>query len=232
MNRQIKESGANHETLAQQAADSIIEMIRKEGLQPGDKLPTEPELAARLGIGRNTTREAVRILMSRNILTVRQGSGTYLSDKKGVSDDPLGFSMMGDEQKLTQDLLEVRLILEPSIAELAAQNADEEDISKLQEILEEMEQTIRDKGDFHDADARFHVCLAQCTHNLVMVNLIPVITHGVRNFAESAPAEYELTLLTHRRIFEAVRSRRGHDAREAMYYHLLYNQARYLAGEE
>ena len=82
------------QTLGEKTAQMLLEMIQKEGFGPGDKLPTEAELVESLGVGRNTVREALRILMSRNIVTIRQGSGTFISEKKGVVDDPLGFSCL------------------------------------------------------------------------------------------------------------------------------------------
>ena len=115
------------QTLGEITAQKLVRMIQEKGYVPGDKLPTEMELSEVLGVGRNTVREALRILMSRNIVTVRQGSGTFVSEKNGIPDDPLGFTMMEDTGKLTRDLLQVRVILEPPIAALAAQNATEED---------------------------------------------------------------------------------------------------------
>ena len=109
------------QTLGEIAAQKLLGMIQDKGYTAGDKLPTEAELVERLGVGRNTVREALRILMSRNIVTIRQGSGTFISDKNGVADDPLGFSMIEDRRKLTEDLIQIRVMLEPPIAALAAQ---------------------------------------------------------------------------------------------------------------
>ena len=92
------------QTLAEKTAQNLLEMIQEKGYGAGDKLPTEAELVETLGVGRNTVREALRILMSRNIVTIRQGSGTFISDKNGVADDPLGFFMMDDRRQLTEDL--------------------------------------------------------------------------------------------------------------------------------
>ena len=166
--------------------------------------------------------------MSRNIVTVRQGSGTFVSDKNGIPDDPLGFSMADDTRKLTRDLLQVRLILEPPIAALAAQNAEPEDIARLEAILLEVEALIRSRRDYAEMDSRFHAQIAACSHNAVMSNLVPVITDGVRVFASAVrETEYDQTLASHRAIFEAIRDRRALDAGQAMYYHLMYNQNRY-----
>ena len=127
------------QTLGEKTAQNLLEMIQQKEYAPGDKLPTEAELVETLGVGRNTVREALRILMSRNIVTIRQGSGTFISEKNGVADDPLGFFMMDDRRQLTEDLIQARLILEPALAALAAQNGSEKEIKDLERILEELE---------------------------------------------------------------------------------------------
>lgn len=104
--------------------------------------------------------------------------------------------MMDDRRQLTEDLLQARLILEPALAALAAQNGSEEEIKELEYILKELEGLIRDKKDYSEKDSQFHAQIATCSHNRVMTNLIPVITEGVRVFADSVEeTEYEQTLL-------------------------------------
>ena len=115
--------GTQTKTLAEQVADGIMNLIQETPYKAGDKLPTEKELCERTGAGRNTVREALKILASRNVLEIRQGAGTFVSEKQGIPDDPLGFSMVNDHVKLTKDLLQVRIMLEPQIAALAAQCA-------------------------------------------------------------------------------------------------------------
>lgn len=215
-------------TLAEIASQKLMNMIQEKSYGPGDKLPTEAELSEVLGVGRNTVREALRILMSRNIVTIRQGSGTFISEKNGVADDPLGFFMIEDRRKLTEDLIQVRVMLEPPIAALAAQNASEEDIRSLEEILLELEEVMGRREDYAETDSRFHVRIAQCSGNLVMTNLIPVITGGVEVFAGAVrETEYDQTLLSHRRIYEAIRDRKPVEAQQAMYFHLMYNENRF-----
>lgn len=216
------------QTLGGMAAQKLLEMIRDKGYRSGDRLPTEGELSVFLGVGRNTVREALRILMSRNIVTVRQGSGTFLSDKNGVADDPLGFTMIEDRRKLTEDLIQVRVMLEPPIAALAAQNATPEDILALEAMLGELERSMEDGGDYSEKDSRFHAMIGRCSHNLVMGNLMPVITDGILVFAGAVrETEYEITREAHRRIFEAIRDRRPVDAQQAMYFHLMFNDVRF-----
>jgi len=213
------------QTLAEIAAQKLLQIIQEEGYTAGDKMPTEAELSEVLGVGRNTVREALRILMSRNIVTIRQG---FLSDKNGVADDPLGFTMIEDRRKLTEDLIQIRVMLEPPIAALAAQNADQEDILCLEQILQELEKKMEDREDYSEKDSQFHAQIANCSHNLVIANLVPVITDGVRVFAGSVrETEYAQTLLSHRRIYEAIRDRKPVEAQQAMYFHLMYNDNRY-----
>ena len=217
------------QTLGEITAQKLVRMIQEKGYVPGDKLPTEMELSEVLGVGRNTGREALRILMSRNIVTIRQGSGTFVSEKNGIPDDPLGFTMMEDTGKLTRDLLQVRVILEPPIAALAAQNATEEDLARLEQILDEVEALVRERKDYAEKDSQFHAQIAACSHNTVMSNLVPVITDGVRVFASAVrETEYDQTLVSHRAIFEAIRDKKAVEAQQAMYFHLMYNQNRYL----
>ena len=220
--------GTQTKTLAEQVADGIMNLIQETPYKAGDKLPTEKELCESTGAGRNTVREALKILASRNVLEIRQGAGTFVSEKQGIPDDPLGFSMVNDHVKLTRDLLQVRIMLEPQIAALAAQCAKEHEIKELEEILEEMEAAMKKREDYSELDTKFHTKIAQCTHNIVMENLLPVIGKGVAVFArEVAQTEYDRTWISHRKIFCYIRDHKPFEAEMEIQYHLLYNTSRY-----
>ena len=220
--------GTQTKTLAEQVADGIMNLIQETPYKAGDKLPTEKELCESTGAGRNTVREALKILASRNVLEIRQGAGTFVSEKQGIPDDPLGFSMVNDHVKLTRDLLQVRIMLEPQIAALAAQCAKEHEIKELEEILEELEAAMKKREDYSELDTKFHTKIAQCTHNIVMENLLPVIGKGVAVFArEVAQTEYDRTWISHRKIFCYIRDHKPFEAEMEMQYHLLYNTSRY-----
>lgn len=220
--------GTQTKTLAEQVADGIMNLIQETPYKAGDKLPTEKELCESTGAGRNTVREALKILASRNVLEIRQGAGTFVSEKQGIPDDPLGFSMVNDHVKLTRDLLQVRIMLEPQIAALAAQCAKEHEIRELEDILEEMEAAMKKREDYSELDTKFHTKIAQCTHNIVMENLLPVIGKGVAVFAkEVAQTEYDRTWISHRKIFCYIRDHKPFEAEMEMQYHLLYNTSRY-----
>lgn len=220
-------------TLSEQLADDIMKIIQEGAYRPGDKLPTEKELCGRLGAGRNTVREALKLLASRNVVVIRQGSGTFISEKQGVADDPFGFSMISDRKKLIKDILQARAIIEPPAAALAAQCASAKEIADLKAVLEEMEETMKKRRDYSALDMKFHTKIAECTHNLVMENLIPVIGNGVMVFAkEVGRTEYRQTSISHRKIFEYIANRQPFEAEMEMRYHILFNNNRFLNEQE
>jgi DNA-binding FadR family transcriptional regulator len=216
-------------TLGEQTAENLFNLIKQKGYSTGEKLPNEYELSSLLGVSRNTVREAIRMLASRNIVNIRQGAGTFMSQKQGVPDDPLGFSLVDDRRKLTADLLQIRCIIEPQIASLAAQNATPHDIENLDVACREVEKLIRNHQDFSKKDVGYHACIANCSHNNVMSKLIPVIHAGVTVFSRvMGEQEFDQTLKAHRKIFEAIHARKAVDAQQAMMFHLLYNQNRFF----
>lgn len=220
------------ETLSEKTAERIIALIRDSSYAPGDRLPTEAQLVELTGAGRNTVREALRMLASRNVLVIRQGSGCFLSARPGVTDDPLGLALAKDPRQLTRDLLQLRIIIEPEIAALAAQNATAQDVEELEALLAQLRELVRTGSDFAANDQQFHTKLAECTHNQVMSRLLPVIAEGVHTFSDTVrEPETVYTIKSHTEVVEAVRGHRPSDAREAMLYHLLYNKRRFCSEE-
>ena len=102
--------------LGDRIEDGLMRYILEEPVEVGQKIPNEFELAQRFGAGRSTIREAVKGLVSRGILEVRRGSGTYVISTNSIEADPLGFGRIEDKYKLALDLFEVRLMIEPEIA--------------------------------------------------------------------------------------------------------------------
>ena len=107
--------------LGEQIEQELMNYILQEPVEIGQRIPNEFDLAERVGVGRSTIREAVRGLVSKGILEVRRGSGTYVISTRSLDDDPLGLSRLQDKYKLALELFDVRLMLEPEIASLAAE---------------------------------------------------------------------------------------------------------------
>ena len=168
-------------------ADAVVSRLQQQlslGVyQPGDKLPSEPELMTQFGVGRSTIREAVRILSNTGLLSVRQGSGTIVQSQSGIA-EPL-------QQRLRRadagDLDEVRQLLELKIAEKAALNRSKKDIAKMKALLEKREAAAR-AGDVEtaiDIDIRFHIAIAVAAANDILADLYRTFATQVsRHFHE------------------------------------------------
>ena len=155
------------EKLSDRLADEILRYISENDLEQGDKLPNEAELMEILGAGRSSVREAMKTLASRNVVVIKQGSGTYVNDPSGVVDDPLGFAFVEDKRRLAIDILELRLILEPEIASLAAERASEGDVETIR-LLQRQIEALQNQGDpARDKDAEFHEGKISEEHRLI-----------------------------------------------------------------
>lgn len=216
---------SDERNLPQKISEDIISFILNEHLQPGDKLPNEAHLAKELNIGRSSLREAMKLLASHNIVTIRQGSGTYVASSPGVVDDPLGFTFIPDKKKLVQDLLEVRFLLEPAIAAMSATYADDNDIEKIVSLCDEVEELLKQKKDHTQKDIEFHTAIAMGSKNLIIPRLIPIINSSIPLFVETTGNVLKVeTIETHREIATAIAQHNAIKAQDAMTMHLMYNR--------
>lgn len=206
-------------------ADQLIEIIINDELQAGDKLPNEFELAKSLNVGRSTIREAMKKLESQNILVIKQGAGTFVSDKRGLVEDPMGLRFFKDKLKIAKDLFDIRMLVEPAIAEMAALNATNEDIEKMRYYSKKVEKNVANGEDHHKNDVLFHTAIANSTNNLVVPNLIPIINRSIKAITDVAYKELaELSIEHHREILEAISNHDPIAARDAMLLHIIYNK--------
>ena len=176
------------ESVVQQIIDSLVEaMIRKE-LRPGDQIPTEMELAESLGVGRNSVREAIKILVYFGVLEIRRAEGTYVCE--GFTEtmiDPIIYGIILDKAGSYEYLMELREIMEAGVMKLAMQNAEEEEIRKLKIQLERMRREIElgpDNVDrvFHE-DNEFHSIITAMGHTPLVQKIEAVVrtlTHSMR----------------------------------------------------
>ena len=213
-------------TLPEQAAEQISRLIVEQRLTSEDKLPSEFELAELLNVGRGTIREAVKLLVARNVLDIRRGKGTYIASNPGEIPDPLGFVYYSDQFRLALDLAEIRLQMEPWVARMAAERATEEDLRELRAACGVVEQDILAERDHSQNDVQYHVAIAKCTHNLVVPKLIPIITYAITLFVSLTESRLKAqTLVDHREVLDAVCDRDGDRAARTMERHIQYNKA-------
>lgn len=218
----------NEKSLAGRVAARLLQMIADQNLSCGEKLPNEFDLADQLRVGRGTVREAVKLLVSRNILEIRRGKGTFVAQNPGLAEDPLGLTFFQDKYKLVMDLVEIRFMLEPRIAALAAERASDEDIMEMKRLCAAIgAQQDNGKNAYIQDDVALHTRIAQSTRNLVVPTLIPIIHSGIElynKFPSYVEFERQEALSVHPEIIAAIERHDPEQASEAMIRHLTYNK--------
>lgn len=164
-------------------AQKVKSMIIQREMKPGDRLPTEKELAGLFNVSRSTLREAMKYLRAENVVVIRQGSGTFVSAGTGIGEDPLGLHFLNQEH-LIEDLFETRILIEPQIAGLAVQRATPQDIRNLKQIVADMDGMQVNSTASAEMDVQFHTAVAECTHNDVLIRVVPIINESIRRSHE------------------------------------------------
>lgn len=219
-------SHLKNKLLAEQVEEQIYHYILDTPLQPGGKLPNEFALGEKFGVGRSTVREAVKLLSSKGILETRRGSGTYVITTNRGLEDPLGLRNVQDKTALALDLVNVRLLLEPGIAAMAARNATPEDIQRLERLCSRVETKIRNGQPYIEDDIALHTCIAESSKNMVVEQLVPIIDTAVMMFVNVTHKQLtEETILTHRMIVNAIAAHDPIGATGAMNMHLNFNRS-------
>ncbi len=210
--------------LYEQIVQQIEASVLNGTLKPGDQLPAERELAQRLGVSRTAVREAVKALREKGLVEAYSGRGTFITD--GTSQAARqSFDLMVKigQQEGAPHLAELRLILEPGIAALAAARVEEEDLAAMREAVAVMDRSQNDPAAYIEADLDFHLALAEAAANPLILSLIDSIVGLLREQrikifnVEGGPQRGQVH---HKRILEAMERRDPEMARSAMRAHL------------
>ncbi len=208
-------------SLSDKTQHDIINIIKEHNLKSGDKLPTEYELTEILQVGRSTVREAVKALASRNVLSIRQGAGTFISSAMGITEDPLGLSLLQDSTSLALDMINFRIIFEPQMAMLAAINATSKDYNRIDETCSLVEKLIKSGKEYSKEDSDFHEAIALASGNKIIMRIIKVIHLSVqKNIFVTEDSLSDATLIYHRQITEAIKNNDPTGAQCGMIMHL------------
>ena len=210
--------------LPDEAIEKIRAMITAGDLRPGDRLPPELELAAQLGLSRNSLREAVKALSLINVLDVRRGDGTYVTSlDPGLLMDAMSFAVDFQHDRSVLQFLEVRRILEPAAMALAATMMNDADIAGLGKLLDELpadpgvEESVAN-------DLEFHRRIARGSGNPVLASLIDSVssrTQRARIWRGITQASaVSRTLEEHRAIVAALAGRRPNVAHACGVVHI------------
>lgn len=190
------------------AIEKLKDMIVSGELRPGDRLPPEKELGERLGLSRNSLREAVKALALIRVLDVRQGDGTYVTSlKPDLLLEALSFVVDLHQDDSVLELLHVRRILEPAAVELAASRLDGATLERLHELVEAAEQA-RDVDELVAHDSEFHSVINQASGNEYLARLLAGMssdTARARIWRGITQAQaVSRTIAEHRAIVEAL----------------------------
>lgn len=222
-------------SLSDKIIEQIIDLISRNILRPGEKLPSEKDLCKRFGVGRATLREALRSLAVMGILEGRVGEGTFVShNNQRYLERNLQWGLLLDRKKV-EDLLETRLMLETQTAFSAAHKATPANLKAMEETIKGMESSMDQPEQYLRFDLEFHLLVAQATQNTILYHLVSM-TRGylqawIKKSLVSPPSGDEnlnraqSSIQEHRGILRALSSRQGEQAREAMKAHILSSSA-------
>jgi GntR family transcriptional regulator, transcriptional repressor for pyruvate dehydrogenase complex len=200
-----------------------IERLILTKLQPGDKLPSERELAEMLGVSRSSIRDAIRSLELLGLVEPRQGAGTVVREISADSVvNPLATLLTRQRQSVTE-LLDFRKMLEPPLAARAATHATAEEIREMEEILRRQDEKLG-RGEIPvEEDSEFHYSVAMAAENSVVLKVLDVLMDLLRETRERSlqvEGRPEKSLAGHRRILSAIKRRDPAAAEAAMRRHI------------
>lgn len=178
----VPEQGRKRLSLSDEVSNRIVEAIRNNEYLPGARLPSEMELAEKYAVSRGTVREAVKLLVSKNVLEILPARGTFVCENPGVSEDPLGLAFMQNQDKTVRDLLDLRLLLECYAAKNAALNASKEQIAYMKELVDKIDQAGDDNASCTALDIELHKYIAISSGNTAISAVLPLIRSGMEKF--------------------------------------------------
>ena len=210
--------------LYEQIVQQIEGSIHKGTLKAGDQLPAERELAEQFGVSRTAVREAVKALREKGLVEAYPGRGTFItSDTSNTIRITLDRMLRTGQLEGTLQLVEVREILEPEIAALAATRASDDTLKELRDAIKVMDDAGDDPNAYIEADLDFHLALAEAAANPIILSLIDSIVGVLREQrmrifrVDGGPMRGQYH---HKKILEAVEHKDSSGAREAMRAHL------------
>jgi GntR family transcriptional regulator, transcriptional repressor for pyruvate dehydrogenase complex len=218
MLRAIKKTRIHEEVVTQ-----IHELIREGRLKAGDQLPSERELSETFKVSRTSVREALRALETKGLIITRTGMGNFVADLPVESLVAPLAKLLIEEKTALADIFELRKLIEPHIAALAAERSTSKDIQTLNKLLEDQQQQIKQGHTGVDADTQFHFTIGKVTQNQALEKLVSglmdILGHS-REESLQPPGRRLASLDSHRAIVAAIEAHDEDKAREAMLHHI------------
>lgn len=214
--------------ISEEIVEQIKGLIAKGELKPGDRIPSERELASMLGVSRPSVREAIMVLEATGFLDSRQGGGTFVRALTEASiTDPLAILVEKRDPELLRALAEVRMGLESWAAFLAAQRAEPRELAELRRLYDVMAEQALHGGWDPQVDADFHYAITAASHNSLQMHVLDSIHSLFHATIQVALMEFyrqqghiEILLIQHREILDAIAAHDPERARQKMMIHL------------
>ncbi|MEW6352400.1 MAG: FadR/GntR family transcriptional regulator [Thermodesulfobacteriota bacterium] len=217
------------ERVSEKVAGQLKKVISDGVFRVGDRLPSERELAERMGVSRPSVREALQQLEMQGILETVRGGGSIV---KNLTEQQIRSPMevfLGDDPQMVLEVTEVRAFMETWAAKQAALHRTEDELKRIQALLEEMERDLEKGRIRYEIDFKFHSEIAAATHNTFFVHLIDnlhqLVSYSIKVHREqvfTARQDQETIFRHHLRVFKAIKDRNSAEAEAAMGDHLRF----------
>jgi len=198
-------------------AEWVLEQIRSQVYPEGTKLPSEREIAQTLSMSRPPVREALSALQIAGIVEIRPGDGTYVKSATPVNEMVSNTMSVLEESESPFEVMQARRVLEGGIVKVAATQATDEDVERLEQALERMEDAVvhGDLSRYFQANREFHLAVATATHNSVLRKLLNslLISEEKKLWQESIqryltdPGHIKVYVSRHQRLLQAIKAR-------------------------
>lgn len=200
-----------------------IERLILKKLRPGDKLPSERELAELLSVSRSSIRDAIRSLELAGMVEPRQGAGTIVREiTANTVANPLANALKRKDE-IMGELLDFRKILEPPLAARAATHASADEIEEMESILDRQAVKMRSGGSTVGEDTEFHYAVAMASGNSVVLKVLDILMDLLRDTRErslQAEGRPQKSLAGHQKILSAIKRHDAEAAKAAMRRHI------------
>jgi GntR family transcriptional regulator, transcriptional repressor for pyruvate dehydrogenase complex len=226
MLRAIKKTRIHEEVVSQ-----VHELIKEGRFKAGDQLPSERELAEAFKVSRTSVREALRALETRGLIISRTGTGNFVADLPIESLVAPLAKLLIEEKDALADVFELRKLIEPHIAALAAERATAGDIDRMKRLLNKQREEVERGATGVEADTELHFAIGQATQNQAIKNLVSglldILSHS-REESLQTEDRRKASILSHRAIVAAIEKHDQAKAREAMRDHIEQVEQRVL----
>ena len=221
-------------TLYEDIARRITEMIRSGQLKSGDKLPTEQELAQIFNVGRGTVREALKSLQMLKIIRSKTGVGALVTDNAMQLIESSDLVSLLHDDRYINELVDARYVLEPLLVTMAVENASDEEIKKLFDVVEQMSRCTT-KEELIPFGYAFHTAIAAMSGNRILTGFYNSISAQLLKMRDLDSVTTELYIggiAEHQSIARAIRDRKADEAAALMKAHLSKNYHEYIKEAE